>query len=642
MVTVRVAAPEPEPEPQRNRAPTFPGSSTTRSIDENSASGANVGDAVRATDADLDRLTYSLTGTDASSFTINSSGQIMVGTGTMLDFEDKASYTVTVTATDPDNASDTIAVTITVGNVDEDGMVTITPDTTPQVGTELTASLEDQDGSVANLTWQWQKDDGQGSYTDIPGATMMSYTPVMADDGSRLQATAMYDDSFGEGKTAMGMTANAVGATDDIFSWYDYGRTARESAKLRPPLPCSITSSEAIITRDEAIQVVTAYREDPLIVGHLNTVTGSLSYFGPEQNNGVELAALHVNQAGGVLGAQMIIVTGDTATNPAQGVAAARALLDVEGAVAIVGALASGVTLAVAQSVTVPKQRLLISPASTSPAITVLEDDDFLFRTTVSDAAQGVVLARLAWENGYETAGIMLINNAYGEGLADQFEETFVSLGGRVTGKVPHEDSQPTYTSELEKATEGDPDVLLAISYPGQAEVYLRESLEGGYSDTFLFVDGTKSPEMMEVVGWDALEGMLGTAQGSPDSPSLREFQRSYAAVHGAPPEHPFIAENYDAAVLIALAAAKAGTTTDSVAIRDALRSIANPPGEAVGPGVEGIKKALMLIAEGKDINYEGAAGTVDFDENGDVTGYIEIWKVEGGEIKSTGRFELP
>ena len=150
----------------------------------------------------------------------------MVGTGTMLDFEDKASYTVTVTATDPDNASDTITVTITVGNADDPGMVTIMPDTTPQVGTELTASLEDPDGSVANLTWQWQKDDGQGSYTDIPGATMMSYTPVMADDGSRLQATAMYDDSFGEDKTAMGMTANAVGATGDIVSWLRHGRHA--------------------------------------------------------------------------------------------------------------------------------------------------------------------------------------------------------------------------------------------------------------------------------------------------------------------------------------------------------------------------------------------------------------------------------
>ena len=642
-VTVGVVAPEPDPEPQENRPPAFTeGSATTRTVAENTGAGMNVGAAVRATDADRDRLTYALGGTDASSFTINSStGQIMVGTGTMLDFEDKPSYTVTVTATDSDNASDTITVTVTVGNVDEAGMVTIMPDTTPQVDTELMAALVDQDGSVVNLTWQWQKDDGEGSYTDITGATMMSYTPVMADDGSRLQATAMYDDGEGSDKTAMGMTANAVGATGDILSDYDTDGTPGISEKEASIAVLDYLIRDSI-TRDEAIQVVTAYRENRLIVGHLNTVTGSLSYFGPEQNNGVELAALHVNQAGGVHGAQMIIVTGDTATNPVQGVDAARALVDVEGAVAIVGALASGVTLAVAQSVTVPKQRLLISPASTSPAITVLEDDDFLFRTTVSDAAQGVVLARLAWDNGYETAGIMLINNAYGEGLADQFEETFVSLGGRVTGKVPHEDSQPNYTSELEKATEGDPDVLLAISYPGQAEVYLRESLEGGYSDTFLFVDGTKSPEMMEVVGWDALEGMLGTAQGSPDSPSLREFQRSYAAVHGAPPEHPFIAENYDAAVLIALAAAKVGTTTDSVAIRDALRSIANPPGEAVGPGVEGIKKALMLIAEGKDINYEGAAGTVDFDENGDVTGYIEIWKVEGGQIKSTGRFELP
>ena len=145
----------------------------------------------------------------------------MVGTGTMLDFEDKDSYTVTVSATDPDNASDTITVTVTVDNVDDPGVVTIMPDTTPQVGTELTASLEDQDGSVANLTWQWQKDDGQGNYVDIPGATMMSYTPVMADDDSRLQATAMYDDVFGEDKTAMMPTANAVGAAESAVDYYD-------------------------------------------------------------------------------------------------------------------------------------------------------------------------------------------------------------------------------------------------------------------------------------------------------------------------------------------------------------------------------------------------------------------------------------
>ena len=270
-VTVRVAAPGPEPEPQGNRAPVFTdGAATTRSIDENSASGANVGDPVRATDADDDTVTYSLTGTDAGSFTINSiSGQIMVGT--MLDFENKASYTVTVTATDPDNASDSISVTVMVANMDEDGMVTIMPDTTPQVGMELTASLDDPDGNVVNLTWQWQKDDGQGSYAYIPGATMMSYTPVMADDGSRLRATAMYDDGEGMGKMAYVMTMMPA---ETLLETYDADRDGRisEIEASVAVLDYLIRSDIIEITRDQAIQVVTAYRENRLIVGHLNTV----------------------------------------------------------------------------------------------------------------------------------------------------------------------------------------------------------------------------------------------------------------------------------------------------------------------------------------------------------------------------------
>ena len=406
---------------------------------------------------------------------------------------------------------------------------------------------------------------------------------------------------------------------------------------------------ETIVVEKEVVKTVEievpVEREtlSPLILGHLNAFTGSLSYFGPTHRNAAALAADHVNLAGGIQGASVVIRSRDTAVSPVQGVDAARALVEVENAVAIVGSLASGVTLPVAESVTIPNGVLQVTGASTSPAITVLEDDDFLFRTAASDAAQGVVLARLAIEEGYESAGILYINNAYGEGLADQFTATFAELGGSVAAAIPHEDSQPTFASELEKATEADPDVLIAMSYPGQAEIYLRESLEGGYADNFLFVDATKAPEMMEVVGWDALEGSLGTAQGSPESPQLQVFNDSYAdAFGGQGPEHPFTAETYDAAVLIALAAAKAGTTTDSAAIRDALRDVANAPGEIVGPGVEGIGKALALIAEGKDINYEGAAGSVDFDQNGDVVGYIEIWKVEAGEIQSTGRFELP
>ncbi len=382
---------------------------------------------------------------------------------------------------------------------------------------------------------------------------------------------------------------------------------------------------------------------DPLIVGNLNVFTGSLSEFGPPLRNSVELAADHVNRAGGVHGASVVIISRDTAVSPVQGVDAAKALVDVENVVGIVGALSSGVTIAVAQSVTIPKEILMISGASTAPGITVLEDNDLVFRTTPSDASQGVILARLAQEQGYETVGIMYVNNAYGEGLADQFEESFTELGGTVTAKVPHEDVQPTYASELDKATDADPDALAVLSYTGQAAVYVREAMEGGYADEFLFADGTKGAEWIESIdAWDSLDGSLGTAQGSPGSPAKDAFVNSYTESFGFPPSHPFMAEHYDATVLMALAAAKAGNTTDSAAIRDALRDVANAPGEIVGPGRAEITKALALIAEGKDINYNGAGGDIEFDDNGDVVGTIEIWQIKEGEIQSTGRFELP
>ena len=339
----------------------------------------------------------------------------------------------------------------------------------------------------------------------------------------------------------------------------------------------------------------------------------------------------------------MLVISRDTAVNPVQGVDAARALVDVEGAVAIVGALSSGVTIAVAQSVTIPKETPIISGASTAPAITTLEDNDLVFRTTPSDAAQGIILARLAQEQGFETVGIMYINNAYGEGLANQFEESFTALGGTVTAMVPHEDVQPTYASELEKATDGDPDALAVMSYTGQSRVYIREALEGGYADTFLFVDGVKGSEWIDDINaWDALDGTYGTAPGAPGSPEKDAFETAYEETYGFPVTHPFMAEHYDATVLIALAAAKAGSTTDSIAIRDALRDVANAPGEVVGPGRDEIARALRLIAEGKDIDYNGAGGNVDLDQNGDVFGTIEIWTVADGEIQSTGRFELP
>ncbi len=377
--------------------------------------------------------------------------------------------------------------------------------------------------------------------------------------------------------------------------------------------------------------VVTPTVGGPLKIGLLGPLTGALAPFGPDYINTANLALEHINAAGGVLGQDIELVVGDTGTAPEQGVAEARRLVDIAGVHAIVGAAASGVTLPIAESVTIPNKVLQISNCSTSPALTDVEDDDYLFRTTISDAAQGVVLANLVDELGFTSVCTMYVNNAYGQGLSEQFAETFEELGGTVTAQVSHTaETATTYASELNQCVEGGPEALLALSYPtGQADVYLKEALEGAIIDQFVFCDGTKSDVLFSTLGWEHFDGMQGTAPGALETEYGTVFDDAFEGKYGYIYQTPFNRETYDAIVAIALAAETAGST-DPTAIRDALRDVANAPGQVVGPGAEGVAAALEAVRAGTDVDYDGAAGSIEFDENGDVLlGAIEIWRVD-------------
>jgi ABC-type branched-subunit amino acid transport system substrate-binding protein len=130
-------------------------------------------------------------------------------------------------------------------------------------------------------------------------------------------------------------------------------------------------------------------------------------------------------------------------------------LVDVERVVVLIGAAASGVSLPIAESVSIPGQVPQISNASTSPLITVLPADvgkDFLFRTCPSDALQGVILAKLAADEGYEKAAVFWVNNAYGQGLMERFKESFEYRGGKVVASVPHDEKPaPTDVAEIKR-----------------------------------------------------------------------------------------------------------------------------------------------------------------------------------------------
>ena len=370
--------------------------------------------------------------------------------------------------------------------------------------------------------------------------------------------------------------------------------------------------------------------DEPLKIGLLADFSGPLAEFGPSIETGVELAIKHLNDGGGVLGHSVQLVTGDTALDPTQATEETRRLIEVEGVHAIVGPLASSITLAVVESVAADAGVLVISPSATSPQLTIAEDNDFLFRSTVSDAAQGPVLAQLAADEGYTNVGVIFLNDPYGQGLAEAFDDAW----GGEANIVSIEPRQATYLAELQQAADNDAEVLIVIAFPQEAEIFIREALEQGLFDEFLFVDGSKSQDLVDAIGGEYLEGMKGTAPApGPESPALLLFNQSYIAEYGELSPLPFVAEAYDAAVAIGVAAQAAGSL-EPAAIRDSLRSVAGPPGDLYAIGGEGVGAALAAVAEGYGVDLEGVATTLNWDENGDITsGYIGVWAYQGGEI---------
>lgn len=387
-----------------------------------------------------------------------------------------------------------------------------------------------------------------------------------------------------------------------------------------------------------SLATMPAQAETSVKIGALMPMTGDLQAYGESCYTGVKLAVEEINAAGGVLGSKLELKLADTQTKPQAGIDAAQKLVSVENVSAIIGALSSGVTIPVATSVTSKAGVVLITPASTSPVITGLEDDDMLFRSVPSDAFQGVALAQLVQEAGFKNVATLYVNNDYGEGLATSFQDAFTQKGGTVSQSLAYEPGNASYRGELSKAASGGAEVLNLIGYPENGVTILRQALEEGLFSKFIFSDGLKAPEVIDAIGAQYLNGSSGTVpQALTDTPSAQKYLEAYKARYGEVPPKPYIDTSYDAAYVLSLAIQKAGTT-DRKAVHAALRDVANAPGEKVLPGEWA--KAVQLLAEGKDIDYVGASGSVDFDANGDVAGTFGHWMIKDGEIVIEKVFE--
>lgn len=377
----------------------------------------------------------------------------------------------------------------------------------------------------------------------------------------------------------------------------------------------------------------------PLKIAFLGDLSGGLAEIGVEMREGFLLAIKHINAAGGVFGQPVEYLIGDTNTDPTIAVEEARRMIEIEGAHVIVGAHSSTNSLAVAESITGPAGIPQISPASSSPQLAVAADNDFLFRATLNDRVQGPALAQLVNEQGYSNVGLIYRDDAWGQGIADSFAEAFVETWGGQVVKVAVAPQQTSYLSEIQQSLQNQPEALVMLAYVPEGTIILRESIENGLYDRFVFGPTSRNPGLINAIGGQHLGNMHGTAPGTaPGTESALLWESAFIDEYERPYGFPYTKQAYDATIAFALAAEAAGST-DGAAIRDQLRRIGGAPGKVVLADIGSIRDGLQAARNGEDLDYEGAAQSLEWDENGDLArGFVGIWRftVEGA-IEDTG-----
>jgi len=365
-------------------------------------------------------------------------------------------------------------------------------------------------------------------------------------------------------------------------------------------------------------------------VGSVAGVTGPIAELVVPIVAGRNLAVEDINSQGGLLnGDSMVMVLSDSQCDPKAGVDAGNKVVNVDQVAAIVGASCSGATNAMVQSVSIPAGIPSVSDSATAPSITDLDDHGLVFRTAPSDAYQGAALAKLAIDSGYKKVAVTYSNDDYNAGIAKVFAADFKKLGGTVTATQVHEPNKASYRSEITTLSGKGAEALALFAYYGGSGItIIRNSLETGAFSKFLAADGMFDISVVEQIGAENLKGnyMVTQAAADPDNESYKTFAREYTEKTGLDPAAPYASHGYDATFLVALAIEKAGSP-DPAKIAKALYDVSRAPGEVVRPGEW--KKAKALIDAGKDVNYEGASGSVDFDENGDVPGFYSVNTVD-------------
>lgn len=373
-------------------------------------------------------------------------------------------------------------------------------------------------------------------------------------------------------------------------------------------------------------------KSNEIKLGVLFGFTGPIESMAVHMVAGVEIAVKEINASSLLLNGSVVkIIRADsTCIDAAVGTAAAERLVTSDKVNGIIGAACSGITSAVLANVALPNGMVMISPSSTSPALSTVKDDGLFFRTAPSDARQSAVMSDILIEQGITKVAVTYTNNDYGKGISDSFQTAFEAAGGTVTINIAHEDGKADYSAEIGALASAGGQRLVVAGYADQGgSGIVRAALDSGAFDTFHFPDGMASAALEKNFGSE-IDGSTGQY---PSAGGKGADLFSDLVGKAFDPSAIFAPESYDATALILLAMQAAGSSDPKV-YKTAIMGVANAPGEKILPGE--LDKALKILADGGDIDYVGAT-SIELIGGGEATGAFREFEIKDGKMATIG-----
>lgn len=363
-------------------------------------------------------------------------------------------------------------------------------------------------------------------------------------------------------------------------------------------------------------------------IGILIGFTGPIESLTGHMANAAEAAMAEVNASGKAKNTYSSVRGDDTCTDAAAATAAAERAITAEGVKGIIGGDCSGVTRAMLTNVAMPNGIVMVSPSATSPALTADPDNGLFFRTAPSDAREGEVMGEILKEKGVKSIALTYSNSDYGKGLAEAIQKAFEAKGGKITISAAHEDGKADYSAEVASLASAGGDILIVAGYVDQGgSGVIRAAIDTGAFTKFELPGGMISDTLTQNVP-EGLNGSFGQVPGN-DSPGLKTLGDMSGGKFDV--SSPYTPESYDAAALMLLAM-QAAKSTKSADYAPKIMDLANAPGEQIFPGE--LAKALQIIKDGGDIDYQGASA-VELIGPGESAGNYREIEVKDNKIET-------